>query len=139
MKATNSFQSTIIYINYDATLDIVKQTSLITFFINKLNLRLIRASNYLQRFNLNIRYKLNKQHIVLDALLRLVFANVNAKVFSNDILVKKGELDALFVFAKAFRNYNLMKQLKALFIVVIVSINEVFCKQIIDNYFSDFN
>ena len=38
----------------------------------KLNLRLIRTLEYLQRFRLNVRYKLGKVNIILDALLRLV-------------------------------------------------------------------
>ena len=63
--------STIIYINHDATLDIVKQISLITSSTNKLNLRLIRASNYIQRFSLNIRHKSKKLHTVSNALSRL--------------------------------------------------------------------
>ena len=39
--------TTIIYIDHDAALRIAKQISLITTFIDKLNLRLMRASNYL--------------------------------------------------------------------------------------------
>ena len=35
------------------------------------NLQLVRASKYIQRFNLNIRHKPGKTHIVLDALSRL--------------------------------------------------------------------
>ena len=51
---------TIIYIDHDAALKIIKQISLITSLIDKLNLRLMRASDYLQRFNLNIRHKFKK-------------------------------------------------------------------------------
>ena len=63
--------STIIYTDYDATLNIAKQISLITSSTNKLNLRLIRVSNYIQRFSLNIRHKSEKFHTVSDALSRL--------------------------------------------------------------------
>lgn len=83
--------ATIIYIDYDATLDIAKQTSLTITSIDKLNLRLVRTFDYLQRFNLDIRHKLDKQHIVLDVLFRLTSANIFAKKsFAND------ELNALF-------------------------------------------
>ena len=50
----------IIYIDHDATLNIAKQTSLFIIFTNKFNLRLIKAFDYFQRFNLNIRHKSNK-------------------------------------------------------------------------------
>ena len=86
--------STMIYTNHDAVLDIVKQISLIISFIDKLNLRLIRASNYIQRFNLNIRHKLEKQHIISNALSRLAIDNAESilrKSFAKD------ELNALFI------------------------------------------
>jgi len=35
------------FIDYETTLKIIKQTSIIIVFINKLNLRLIRALNYI--------------------------------------------------------------------------------------------
>lgn len=52
--------STIIFIDYDAILEIVKQTSLITTLMNKLNLRLIRVFDYIQRFELELRHKFEK-------------------------------------------------------------------------------
>ena len=39
--------------------------------MNKLNLRLIRVSQYLFNFKLLIRYKINKINVVLNALSRL--------------------------------------------------------------------
>lgn len=59
---------TLIFINHGMVLRIAKQISLSTFSTNKLNLRLIRASEYLQRFNIEIYHKLGKQYIVLDTL-----------------------------------------------------------------------
>ena len=77
-----------------------------TISIDKLNLRLVRASNYIQRFNLDIRHKSNKQHIVSDVLSRLVSDNINASVIRN---FDENELDALFTISliemkKDFRN-----------------------------------
>lgn len=60
--------ATIIHTDHGANIGIVKQISLFTMSTEKLNLRLIRASEYLQRFNLDIRHKPGKQHIVPDAL-----------------------------------------------------------------------
>jgi len=42
---------------------------------DKLNLRLIRASTYLSRYPLNVRYKPDRQHIVPDILSRLASTN----------------------------------------------------------------
>lgn len=63
--------TTIIYTNHSATVSIVKQTSLNTVSTEKSNLRLIRASEYLQRFRLDVRYKPGKTNTVPDALSRL--------------------------------------------------------------------
>ena len=47
----------VIYIDHDVVLKIVKQITFIISSTNKLNLRLIKTFNYIQRFNLKIRYK----------------------------------------------------------------------------------
>jgi len=54
-----------------AAVPICRQTSLTTSSTDKLNLRLVRASQYLSGFNLSIRHKAGKANIVLDALSRL--------------------------------------------------------------------
>ena len=61
----------IIYIDHDVVLKITFQTTLFITFTNKLNFRLIRASNYIQRFNLEIRHKFDKQHVVSNVLFLL--------------------------------------------------------------------
>lgn len=63
--------TTIIYTDFSAAMSIYRWTSLNTSSIEKLNLRPVRASEYLQRFRLDIRYKPGKTNIVLDTLLRL--------------------------------------------------------------------
>ena len=68
--------STIIYTNHDVTLDIVKQISLTIFLTNKFNLRLIRASNYIQIFFLKIRHKSKKLHTIFDTLSRLFSTDI---------------------------------------------------------------
>ena len=59
------------YIDHSATIDIVKHTTLSSSIIDKLNLRLVRASQYLSQFSLNIRHRVDRLNIVLDALSRL--------------------------------------------------------------------
>ncbi len=63
--------TTIVYTDHSAAVAITRQTSLNTTSTERLNLRLIRASEYLQRFRLDIRYKPGKSNIIPDALSRL--------------------------------------------------------------------
>ena len=51
---------TIIFINYNAILNIVKQINITTTFINKLNFRFVRVFDYIQQFNVKLRYKFEK-------------------------------------------------------------------------------
>ena len=81
----------VIYTNHDATLNIINQTSFIISFIDKFNFRFVRISNYIQRFDLDIRHKFDKQHIVSNVLFKLISDNVNA--FNHD----DDEFDALFI------------------------------------------
>ena len=67
----SAVKSTVIYTDHEAFFAIVKQTSLSTSSTNKLNFRLVRASNYIQRFDLIIRHKSDKFHLMSDALSRL--------------------------------------------------------------------
>ena len=83
---------TIIYIDHDVALKIAKQTSFTTFSTNKLNLRLIKAFDYVQRFNLNIRHKSEIQHVIFDVLSRL--ASFNTKIQLHD---HESELNVLFI------------------------------------------
>ena len=113
--------STIIYTNHDATLNIAKQISLITFFTNKLNLRLIRVSNYIQRFSLNIRHKSEKFHTVSDALSKL-FTNLSTNVSSEQ------KFDMIHD-----------EELNILYTASTIKINTDFRNRIIQNYKKDFD
>ena len=84
---------TTFYTDHGAALGIAKQTTLSTSSTDKLNLRLICASDYIQRFNITLRHKPGKMHIVPDALSRLSTSN------SEDKLGAEGELDVLFTTA----------------------------------------
>ena len=46
----------------------------------RINIRLIRASQFLRQFNLEVRHKLKKKHIISDALSRLTSANQDREV-----------------------------------------------------------
>ena len=60
-----------IYTNHRASLGIAKQTSLATISIEHLNLQLVRASKYIQRFNIELHHKEGKSNIIPNALSRL--------------------------------------------------------------------
>ena len=103
----------IVYTDHDAVLNIFKQISMTTTSIDKLNLRLVRAFNYIQRFDLKLRHKLNKAYIISDALFK--FLSINT-----DTTHEKDKLNALFITA-------------------VVDLNKVFRKKIINKYNIDFN
>ena len=58
----------IIYIDYFAIISIFRQIILIISFIDKFNLHLIRASQYLFNFNISLRHKADKTNIISDVL-----------------------------------------------------------------------
>ena len=69
---------TIVYTDHSTTLDIVQQSSLTsTVSIDKLNLQLVCASEYLQRFHLDIRHKAGKANIVPDTLSQLASSSTS--------------------------------------------------------------
>ena len=61
----------IIYIDHFATILIFRQIILITSFIDKFNLRLVRASQYLFNFNIILRHKIDKSNVIFDIFSRL--------------------------------------------------------------------
>ena len=96
---------TILYINYDMTfikiviyidhaiiLGIVKQFTLTTSIINKLNFRFVRTSKFFNRFNFDIRHKPNKKHVIFDALSRLISVNFETHFKFDD------KLNVLYVY-----------------------------------------
>ena len=113
-----SAPNTVIYTDHGAALGISKQTTMSTSSTAKLNLRLVRASEYIQRFrNLEFRHKPGKQHIVPDALSRLRSSNIGINDANSN---SEGELDALYAYC-----------------VSLIEINQELRQQIIDGYAED--
>ena len=71
MIESNLKPPVVIYTDHSAAVPISRQTSLTTASTDKLNLRLVRASQYLSSFNLELRHKAGKSNTVPDALSRL--------------------------------------------------------------------
>ena len=71
MIESSSVPPVIIYTDHSAAVPISRQTTLTTSSTDKLNLRLVRASQYLSSFDLSVRHKTGKSNVVPDALSRL--------------------------------------------------------------------
>jgi hypothetical protein len=92
---------TIIFTNHFALIDIAKQTSLTTVNTNKLNLRLIKASQYLSSLSIEIRVKSEKFHIILDAFSRLFFI-----MNKDELKKKKNSREYKIRFEQSFNTFN---------------------------------
>lgn len=119
----SSEQPTRIYTDHATTLGIVKQTSLNTVSMEKLNLRLIRASGYLQRFRLDVRYKPGRTHYAPDALSRLASRETKRQQDNHE----EGILDTLHVIT--IESWALATS--------IVELSEDFKKRLNDGYEAD--
>ena len=62
----------IVFTNHVVNAFIIKQTTFSFNNIDKLNLRLMRASTYFSQFQLNVRYRFDKRHVLFDVLSRLL-------------------------------------------------------------------
>jgi hypothetical protein len=113
----------IVQIDHVVIVDICKQTSIIsTNFVMRMNLRLIRASQFLSQFsNLKIRHKSRKYHLIFDALSRL--QSLNKENLSDD----HEELNELFVNHNVIHAYN----------TTLMKLSSEFRKRIIENYFKN--
>ncbi|KAI0992618.1 hypothetical protein K3495_g15567, partial [Podosphaera aphanis] len=67
----SSRNKAIIYTDHGPTIQIATQTSMTTTSLVRMNTRHLRSSEYLARFNLEIRHKPGKLNIISDALSRL--------------------------------------------------------------------
>ena len=103
----------IVYTDHEATLTIAKQIFFTTFSIDKLNLRLIQISEYIQRFDLTIKHKSEILHVMLDALSRLSTTTLSDKQIQKNVDEKK---------------------LNVLFTISITKMNEEFKQQFIQKY-----
>jgi hypothetical protein len=75
---------TIVYTDHVAVKHIMHSTALKTTSPERANMRLIRASQYLSQFRLDVRYRPGKENIPADALSRLKQVNTKADIFTAD-------------------------------------------------------
>jgi Integrase zinc binding domain len=114
-----------IYTDHGASLGIAKQTSLGTASTERSNLRLVRASEYIQRFNIELLHKEGKSNTIPDALSRLP---------STSPTVKGPELD--FAFADlAFANLGLPTAYN--YTATLVEMSDSFKQRLLEGYQQD--
>ena len=112
-----SEHKTIIHIDHQIVIDICEQILIIAInSIIRMNIRLVKASQFLNQFNFDVKYKSRKEHIISDVLFRLISSNIN--LFSNS---NHFELNALYVYNTTF-----------------VELLTEFRDRIIQNYIDDF-
>ena len=98
-----SVKTTIVYTDHAAAVGIVRQSSMNTTSTEKLNLRLIRASEYLQRFRLKIRHKSGKANVVSDALSRLASRSYRSETDESILDTVEDFPVSVITVSKAFR------------------------------------
>ena len=96
-----------------------------------MNLRLIRASNYLQRFEFIIRYKSNKQYIISNILLRLKSSYMNSA--ASDIR----ELNTLITNPATNDIRELNALIASYYIAILIEIFKEFRQKLTIKYASD--
>ena len=122
-------KSFVMFIDHETVLKIAKQINMTIVSTDKFNFRFVRTLDYIQRFELKIRHKFDKQHIVFDALFRLV--NINIDVASID----ESELNVFFIIALVQMKKNFRRKLIANYTTNLnwKKISDVLNKQITEN------
>jgi hypothetical protein len=118
----SSKKSVIIQTDHAVIMNICKQT-FITFINSamRMNLRLIKVSQFLNQFsNLKIRHKLEKYHLISDALFRLQSLNIKVLLDDHD------ELDVFFVEYTIFVIY--------VYNMILIELNSKFRARIVERY-----
>lgn len=70
----------VIYMDHGANAAIANQTKLSTTSIDRLNMKLVRASTYLSQFRVEVKHRPGKTNIMPDALSRLPAKTINSEV-----------------------------------------------------------
>ena len=93
-----SEHKTIIHIDHQVVINICEQILIIAInSIIRMNIRLVKASQFFNQFNFDVKYKSKKEHIISDVLFRLISSNIN--LFSNS---NHFELNALYAYNTTF-------------------------------------
>ena len=119
----------VLYTDHSAAVQISRQTTLSTSSTDKLNLRLVRASQYLSAFNLSVRHKSGKANVVPDALSRL-----QADVASQE---KQAELDSLYGCLVSLDDNEYFQESMPVYYATLVEMSNDFKKRLAQAYAKD--
>ena len=125
IKSTR-INSTIIFIDYKSLYNILKQLDITTTTsLIRIDTKLAITSQFLLRFNLNIRYISSKDNTIPDALLRLTSIN-------RPLEVGDGELELLT------NNINIREPIEVyIYSILVVTLNNDFRKRLAQGYTKD--
>ena len=119
----------IIQIDYSAILDIIKQSSITsTTSTMRINIRLIRAFQFLRLFRLDVRHKPDKEHIVPDTLSRLASSG------KSSLPDNHSELDVLYT--QATQALGPCESLHS-YSATLIEIDEAFRDRLLQSYITD--
>ena len=121
----------IIYIDHAVSIFITRQTTLTTSFTNKLNLRLIRAFQYLSGLNISLRHKAEKANTVFDVLSKLKDAQLNENN-KKDIL--ENLYDNSVSLNELEKTGSLFEQTITMYADTLVKLSQNFRKKLIEAY-----
>lgn len=80
-RVRHMIEAAVVFTDHLANPSIANQTKLTSSSTDKLNLRLVRASTYLSQFQLDVRYRPGKQHIIPNALSRLPAVQIPCRTY----------------------------------------------------------
>ena len=119
----------VIYTDHSAAVQIARQTTLSTSSTDKLNLRLVRASQYLSGFNLAIRHKAGKANVVPDALSRL-----QADIATEE---KQAVLESLYGSPVTLDEQTAPLEVLSVYHMTLVEMSDDFKKRLVEAYSND--
>lgn len=121
----------IVYTDHSAAVQISRQTTLSTSSTDKLNLRLVRASQYLSGFNLAIRHKDGKKNVVPDALSRL---QAEVDIAPGE---KQAVLESLYGSPISISEQYALPEALPIYHMTLVEMSDDFKERLVDAYSKD--
>ena len=106
------------YTNYSIAILISRQIIISILDTNKLNLKLIKVSQYLSSFKLVVKHKLNKFNVISDALFKLKQNKTNNNLNNFEILE--------ILYKHSIKSLKLNQNHASLYHVILIKMNDDF-------------
>ena len=122
----------IVFTNHVVNTSIIKQTTFINNNTNKLNFCLIRIFIYYSQFRFDVKYRIDKKHVIFDVFFRLSidneFAIINRTNFDDNLDLNFYFID-VFDFSDDSNCYIFQK--------ILINMSNEFRKQITNKYIDE--